>query len=827
MSITSELRSTDGTNIPLLGVEVTGEVLGGIARTVVRQRYKNREKKPIEAVYTFPLPSESTLVGFSMTCAGRTMKGVVKEREQAFLEYDDAIHEGHGAALVDEERRNVFTASVGNLLPEEETVIEIELLERLTADEGALRWMLPTLVAPRYMPGAPSGDRTAHGSADPTTRVPDADRISPPIGAVDYGILIDVRFMLGENLTVESPSHVISSEKIQGGVRVKFASKEVALDRDVVITARGGEASTTSYVAHKVAGTLGYVAITVVPDLFSFAKSDRKQRVVFVVDISGSMAGASIDQARAALRLCLRQLREGDLFNVIAFDHQFTSFQVDLVPFTQRTLDAADRWVSSLETNGGTEMLAPLVAGAQMAQGGVLVLLTDGQVGNEAEILERVLENSNGARLYTFGIGTNVSEMLLRDLGKRTGGACEFIYPGERIDDKVIAQFARATAPRVDHLDVKTPGLELSEMAPSTSSSLVDGEPWTVFARYEKSSDGAVELRGKIDGEAFFLRVAVSLPDVSENVAVAKLWARERIRELEGASVSGRRADANKARILALALEHQLASSVTSMIVVETREGDRRTQGVPNTRVVPVNSPHGWAMLNKPRQAPMMAMRAMALGAGTPPPQGGAMPMPRSAPSPASIGAPKRSPAAPAPPGAAPPPFATPPPFAAHRRAEKKKDDVVSRVIDFLSFSKGDKASADLDGEAAQPMSPMPSDPAGILSRQLASGLWAGDDGGIEASVRATALALLTLNKAGINTAHAMYGAQLKKAISALVTAADALSDKTLAELALSASWLVASGARSRAQVVEVAKKYGITFADETSVRAQAEALAS
>ena len=195
--------------------------------------------------------------------------------------------------------------------------------------------------------------------------------------------------------------------------------------------------------------------------------------------------------------------------------------------------------------------------------------------------------------------------------------------------------------------------------------------------------------------------------------------------------------------------------------------------------------------------------------------------MPRRAPSPASIGAPKRSPAAPAPPGA------TPPPFAAHRRAEKKKDDVVSRVIDFLSFSKGDKASADLDGEAAQPMSPMPSDPAGILSRQLASGLWAGDDGGIEASVRATALALLTLNKAGINTAHAMYGAQLKKAISALVTAADALSDKTLAELALSASWLVASGARSRAQVVAVAKKYGITFADETSVRAQAEALAS
>ncbi len=812
MSIESALRSTDGLNIPLLGVEVTGEVLGGIARTVVRQRYKNRESKPIEAIYTFPLPSESALVGFAMTCAGRTMKGVVKERDQAFLEYDDAIHKGHGAALVDEERRNVFTASVGNLLPDEETVIEIELLERLTADEGALRWMLPTLVAPRYMPGTPSGDRTGHGSAEPTTRVPDADRISPPIGAVDYGISIDMRFMLGEDLTVESPSHVISSEKIEGGVRVKFASREVALDRDVVITARGAEASTTSYVAHRVTGEEGYVAITVVPDLFSFAKSGGKQRVVFLVDISGSMAGESIDQARAALRLCLRQLREGDLFNVIAFDHQFTSFQVDLVPFTQRTLDAADRWASSLQTNGGTEMLAPLVAAAQMAQGGVVVLLTDGQVGNEAEILERVLEKANGARLYTFGIGTNVSDVLLRDLAKRTGGACELIYPGERIDDKVIAQFARATAPRVDGLDVKTPGLELSEMAPSASSSLVDGEPWTVFARYGHASDGAVELRGKIDGEAFFLRVPVSLPNVSQNEAVAKLWARERIRELEGASVSGRRAEASKARILKLALDHQLASSLTSMVVVEMREGDRRAQGVPDTRVVPVSAPHGWAMFQKPQ----LERTRMSQVLSGPAPSGPPMQM-SQAPSQASFGAPMR-----------PASVAAPSPVAAGS-AKSKKVGVVGRVMDFLSISKEESASADGFAEATEKtaVTPMPRDPAGILSRQLASGLWAGEDGGTEASVRATALALLTLNLAGINTAHAMYGAQLKKAVSALVAAADALGDKTLRELALCAGWLVASGARSRAQVVEVAEKHGITFADETSVRTRADALAS
>ena len=119
------LYTTDDRPIPLRGVEVTGEVLGGHAQVTVRQRYRNAEAKPVEAVYTFPLPSDATLTGFAMTCAGRRLDGVVKEREEAFRDYDDALFAGHGAALLEQERPNVFTASAGNLLPEEETVVEI------------------------------------------------------------------------------------------------------------------------------------------------------------------------------------------------------------------------------------------------------------------------------------------------------------------------------------------------------------------------------------------------------------------------------------------------------------------------------------------------------------------------------------------------------------------------------------------------------------------------------------------------------------------------------------------------------------------------------
>src|SRR5262249_9582176 len=241
LSMMSCLKTLSGEAMPLRGVEVVGDVFGGHAHIRVRQRYQNAEKKPVEAVYTFPLPSDGTLVGFTMTCDGRTIEGVVKEREEAFRAYDDAVLEGHGAALVEQERPNVFTASVGNLLPGEETLIEVAYVQRVQAAEGALRVMIPTVVAPRYIPGVPTGGRTAHGAVDPTDRVPDADRITPKIGEVDYGLKLELRFALGGELEIESPSHELMVARDGANTRVTLRREDVALDRDFVVTARGVE----------------------------------------------------------------------------------------------------------------------------------------------------------------------------------------------------------------------------------------------------------------------------------------------------------------------------------------------------------------------------------------------------------------------------------------------------------------------------------------------------------------------------------------------------------------------------------------------------------
>jgi Ca-activated chloride channel family protein len=867
------LYTRDGAQVPLQGVEVTGELLGGHARVRVRQRYRNAESRPVEAVYIFPLPSDGTLIGFSMECNGRKVQGVVKEREKAFNDYDDAITAGHGAALLDQERPNVFTAQVGNLLPNEETLVEVEFLQAIQVEEGSVRWMLPTLVAPRYIPSGSQVDRTGHGTVSPNNRVPDADRITPPIGQVAYGLKMDLLVDLGRAVVVESPSHALTQEKDGHKVRVKFARGEVALDRDFVLTVRSDDTSTslTTVVTHRQGENPGTFALTVVPDLLGMAGVGKRQEVVFVVDTSGSMGGESLPQAQGALRLCLRHLREGDRFNIIAFENNYRTFSNEPVIFTQRTLEQADRWVDALRASGGTELLQPLLAAVQGVPDGVVVLLTDGQVGNEEEILQAVLGARKTTRVYSFGIGTNVSDVLLRGMARQTGGAVEFIHPGERIDDKVVAQFSRALAPRVTELKHTFEGVAGVELAPEELPPLVDAVPWTLFGRYSSAGRGKVILTGRSGHEPFSLTIPVEFPTVSDRPMVEKLWAAERIRAWESADIRDpRRAQRMKERIVQFAVEHQIVTKYTSFVVVEERTAERRASGQPDTRVVPVNAPAGWDMFGtakKDEAADGAVLRNQghgkgqgeklkrsradtgslaAIGGMAP---GGAPPPPASRPAPMAAAPMQRAsaPASPARPSKAS--------FLSDIDNDPVRREVSERVLETAAglerLVKGrsmapEPASYDhedpgvLDNklfqQEAAPAEQKPTegvDVTALLSRQLASGLWAGTGTDAEPvrQARATALALLELLRQGITSNHPLHGAQVKKAVDALLSLASGLTGvPEVAELALGVAWLVAAGPRTRGRIVQAAQPLaGLSacIGDEVKLRKHVDTLAA
>ncbi|HVG62531.1 MAG TPA: VWA domain-containing protein, partial [Hyalangium sp.] len=767
---------------------------------------------------------------------------------------------------------NVFTAQVGNLLPNEETLVEVEFLQAIQVEEGSVRWMLPTLVAPRYIPGSARGDRTGHGIADPTTRVPDADRITPPIamGQVAYGLKLDLLVDLGQAVVVESPSHALTQEKDGHKVRVKFARGEVALDRDFVLTVRSDDTSTslTTVVTHRQGENPGTFALTVVPDLLGMAGAGKRQEVVFVVDTSGSMGGESLPQAQGALRLCLRHLREGDRFNIIAFENNYRSFSNEPVIFTQKTLEQADRWVDALRASGGTELLQPMLAAVQGVPDGVVVLLTDGQVGNEDEILRSVLGARKTTRVYSFGIGTNVSDVLLRNMAKQTGGAVEFIHPGERIDDKVVAQFSRALAPRVTEMTATFEGVEGAEQAPAELPPLVDAVPWTLFGRYPSPGKGKVILKGRSGQEPFSLTIPVDFPAASDRPVVEKLWAAERIRAWESAELDGRRAQRMKERIVQLAVTHQIVTKYTSFVVVEERTGERRASGQPDTRVVPVNAPAGWDMFGtaKKDEAPdgaflrnqghgkEMAKRKRAITGSMPAiggmAPGGAPPPPAARPAPAPMAAAPMQRAAPAAP-ARPSKAASLSDLDSHPVRHEVAERVLETAAELDRLVKGrsmapeptsyadDDMGVPGDKLAQEEMAPAEQEPSEgadvtvLLSRQLASGLWAGMGSGPEPvrQARATALALLELLRQGITSNHPLHGAQVKKAVDALLSLASGLTGvPEVAELALGVAWLVAAGPRTRGRIVQAAQPLaGLSacIGDEVQLRKHVDTLAA
>jgi Ca-activated chloride channel family protein len=638
---------TQGHNVPLEGVKISARLTGVCAEVTVSQRYHNREAVDVEAVYVFPLEEGAAICDFRARVGDRLLQGQVQEREQAFETYDDAMAAGHGAFLLDQERPNVFTASVGNLKPQTTVEIEVTYVAQLQREGRAVRFALPTTVSPRYAP--------ARG---PEVGQPDAERINPPRAAqVPYGLHLDVQIEMASNLrVVESPSHQVRVELDGHKALVTLSSREVALDRDFVLLFEEKDAGQPgAYVAQEEDGTR-VAMITFSPQEADIPRAGG-QEIIFVLDCSGSMSGDSIQEARRALELCVRAMSEGDTFNIYRFGSSYQSLWPEARPYNQQNLETASLYARNTEANlGGTEIFAPLQVilshprGAQLRQ---VLLLTDGQVSNEAAVIELCKQNASKARVFAFGIGAGVSEHLVRGVARASGGAAEFIYPGERIEPKVLRMFGRVTTPALGEVLVDWGGLDV-EAAPAVAPPVFGGDTMTVFGRVRGGQGGEVTLRAG----ALKWSVQVDLEEAHKGGPIPTLWARAAIRELEEGG--NERRGSNQARpgkeerkrekLIALATKYKLMSSATSFVAVEHRAEADKSAGQAQLRRVPVATTQGWHGQGSVRaQASKTFSGAM--------PQG----MPPGMP----------SPMAPPPPSAAPYP-ASPPPFGAPSGAPSK-----------------------------------------------------------------------------------------------------------------------------------------------------------
>ncbi len=543
--------------IPLEGVAIDAEVRDFCSRVTVTQRYRNLGEKPIEALYVFPLDERAAVCGFAALVDGVEIVGEVKEREEAFERYDDALSEGHGAFLLDQERSDVFTARIGNLLPGKEAIVRITYVAELGLEGSDLRFVLPTTVSPRY---APLEDRKGVGRSQ-------AEAVNPPYAwTVPYGLELTVRLEMPSSIRgLESPSHPLAIEIDGASATVRLGERRTELDRDFVLLVKLQEPhEPRAWVEEKNGEAVAMLAFQP-----RFEARESPSEVIFVVDRSGSMGGPSIAEARNALQLCLRSLREGCWFNVLGFGSTHQMLFPESRPYGEESLRLATEHVSSLEANlGGTEILRALQA--VLGRGSLelprqLIVMTDGQVTNTDAVLALVRKHSESTRVFTLGIGAGASHELVRGMARAGQGEAEMIFPGERIEAKVLRQFSRALSPALRDLRVSWGGLEVRQ-APHRVSSVFAGGRVLVYGFLERPLEREVEIKLEARGEEGPISFPVRLSPAGQRSGslVAALAARALLRDLEERE--------DKEAGIAASLKYGLSSRWASFVAVEKRE---------------------------------------------------------------------------------------------------------------------------------------------------------------------------------------------------------------------------------------------------------------
>jgi Ca-activated chloride channel family protein len=583
------LRTTEAgrfVEAPRLRTDVAVTVTGTVARARVTQVFENPSDQWVEGLYVFPLPADAGVDTLRMQVGNRFLEGQVKERKEARQIYERAAAQGTKATLIEQQRPNLFTNSVANIDPHGTVVVQIEYQHVVRLDGDQLSLRVPLVVAPRSSRGVFDPAAIATRVADPK-----AGKINP--------VTLSVTLRAGVPLAgIASAYHTVQIERPDPASATVTVVGDTPADRDFVLNWRlaPSAAPQAAVFREDVGGETYYLAL-VMPSVGAAALQPLPREAIFVIDNSGSMAGESMRQAKSALLFALRALGPADRFNVIRFDDKFETVFPAAVPADRAHLAIAERFVEKLQADGGTEILPPLRAALadptpnDLTRLRQVVLLTDGAVGNEAELLGEVGQSLGRSRLFTIGIGSAPNSYLMEHMARLGRGTFTHVGSEQEVGLRVSALFAKLDSPVLTDL-VATNDAQL-EIWPNPVPDLYAGEPivLTAVSPGRAGTAGTLQLYGRVGGAPW--SAALDLAQAVRGPGVEKLWARAKLGAVEEWRYRGAAQADVDAEVLKVALQHHLVSRLTSLVAVDMTPSRPESDSLFSAPVA-TNLPHGW-----------------------------------------------------------------------------------------------------------------------------------------------------------------------------------------------------------------------------------------
>jgi len=587
--------------IPNLHTNVHIDVKGMVSNTTVDQVFTNDSSEPIEAIYVFPLPANAAVNNVTMIINDRLIKGTVQEKVKAKKIYEKAKKEGKRASLVEQERPNIFTNSISNIMPGDTIMVRIQYVNEIAYNKGIFSFRHPMVVAPRYITGDAITGYSGTGWAFDTDIVPDASKITPPINKPNQrsknSISLSVNLDIGLDVEkISSPSHnIIIDKKIEGLYHVNLNKNKVLPNKDFILeySIKKGKEPKAALFVDSNNGEDYFMLMAIPPDENFNEANNMPKDMIFIIDVSGSMSGTSIEQAKSSLIYSINQLEEKDGFNIIPFQSTFTSLVSNTIQATPDNKKMAINYINALTAGGGTEAKPALKFAMDIPYDDnkikMILFITDGSVGNSEELIQLTKKNLKNSRLFTIGIGSAPNSYLLEKISREGRGTFTYISNVSQISSKVEKLLKKVEAPVLTNIEFQLTDKN-ADIFPNPIPDLFMDEPLVVFGKVKNAKSIKAEFIGKNNNGYFKINLPINLDTSEKYPSVSAIWARKKIDHYMDEWYLGEKNA--KEDIIDIALEHNLISKFTSFVAVEHKIVNPNIFA--STVPVPIDMPEGW-----------------------------------------------------------------------------------------------------------------------------------------------------------------------------------------------------------------------------------------